>query len=107
MKRNILFVAVCSLSALVFTDCGDKNNKHRESEEEIMEAVADGRNAARVFVNREWNDTMELQKQLLEAKARQSRYLIDNRPESAEAFDTAFISTIRTVRPDLYRHLRD
>jgi len=102
---------ILSLASLVvfagLYSCGGKGDEgiKRESEAAISEATADGRNAARMFVNREWKDTMELQQQLLEAKARQSKYLLAGRKESAAAFDSAFVSTIKTVRPDIARNL--
>lgn len=68
---------------------------------EITAAQLEGRNEARKFVAKDWKDTVELQKQLLEAKSCQSKYIINNKPECAAAFDSTFISTIRTVNPKL------
>ncbi len=71
----------------------------------LEEARIDGREAARIFVNRPWKDTIELQRQLLEARARQSRYVTAGRKQSAAVFDSAFVSTLKTVRPEMAREL--
>lgn len=73
---------------------------------DVEAAQIEGRNAAREFVSREWTDTMELQKHLLDAKAQQSKYLINKNPEAAAAYDSAFVSTIRSVRPDIAAQLQ-
>lgn len=68
---------------------------------EITAAQMEGRRAAGRILGPEWKDTVQLQKALIDTKARQSRYIIDGKPECAEAFDSAFLSTIRAVNPDL------
>lgn len=73
---------------------------------EITAAQIEGRRAAAEIVAPEWNDTTKLQRALLDAKAKQSQYLINGKPECAAAFDSAFISTIRTVRPSLAKKLQ-
>ncbi len=72
---------------------------------EIEAAQMEGRNAAREFVNSQWKDTMELQSRLLEARSRQSKYEEAKMPEAAAAFDTAFVNTLKTVRPDIASQL--
>ena len=66
----------------------------------------EGRRAAGKILGPEWKDTTKLQNALIEAKVRQSKYLIEGKTKSAEAFDSAFISTIRTVKPDLAKKIR-
>ena len=89
------------LSVLLFFS-GCKETEHTEAiTAEIVAAQMEGRKSARDFINREWKDTLELQKKLLETKAKQSQYLIEGKKECAVAFDSTFISTIRTVRPEL------
>ena len=98
-----LFLAV-SFLLLTFTSC-------RQTEEteaitaEITAAQMEGRKAARDIVTGNWQDTSKLQVKLLEIKSRQSKYLIDGKTKCAEAFDSAFISTVRTVRPDLAKSI--
>lgn len=103
MKSNLLISVLSSaavLTMLLLPACGE--TEHTEAvTAEITAAQMEGRSAARIFVNHEWKDSTKLQHHLLEAKARQSKYLIDGKPECAAAFDSAFISTIRAVRPDL------
>lgn len=112
MKLNIGYkrAAIAALSILEIISlsaCGSEEGKTDKGEEAaaVEEAVIDGREAARVFVQRNWKDTTELQQRLLEARARQSRYRMEGREQSARAFDSAFVSTIRTVRPDVAREL--
>ena len=73
---------------------------------EITAAQMEGRRAAGVILAPEWQDTTKLQNALLEVKAKQSRYIIENKPKCAEAFDSAFISTIRTVNPRLAKQIK-
>ena len=72
---------------------------------EITEAQMEGRRAAGVILGPEWKDTIKLQRALMDTKVKQSRYLIDGKPECAAAFDSAFLSTIRTVNPALAKKL--
>lgn len=66
----------------------------------------EGRRAAGRILGPEWKDTTQLKKALIETKVRQSKYIIDGKPECAEAFDSAFISTIRTVNPELAKKIK-
>lgn len=72
---------------------------------EITAAQMEGRRAAGAILGPEWTDTAQLQKALIETKVKQSQYIIEGKPECAEAFDSAFVSTIRTVNPDLAKKL--
>ena len=72
---------------------------------EITAAQMEGRRAAGVILGPEWKDTIKLQRALMDTKVKQSRYLIDGKPECAAAFDSAFLSTIRTVNPTLAKKL--
>lgn len=78
-----------------------KTEQAEETEAEIEAAMMQGRTTAREFVNTQWSDTLELMNHLLKAKAKQSQYVINKKPRSAEAFDSAFISTVRSVDPEL------
>ena len=74
---------------------------------EITAAQIEGRKAAGQIIGPKWEDTLKLERALLDAKTIQSKYLIQGKPECAEAFDSAFISTIRTVNPDLARKIKN
>ncbi len=76
-----------------------------ETEAQIDSAKNDGREAARKIIMQEWTDSMQFQNAVLEARARKSKYEMAGRHASVAAFDTAFISTIRTTRPDLAKEL--
>lgn len=99
-------LTVLTLSALA--SCGGNASKSEEAQEtaaEIEAAQMMGRRAAREFVNREWRDTMRLQEHLLNACAQRSKYEIEGKNRCAEAYDSAFISTVRTVRPEMAREI--
>lgn len=93
-----------SLTAMLCGSCGG-TNKGEEAAADIEAAQIDGREAARKFLNRPWKDTTELHGQLLEARSQQSKYTKAGRKQSATAFDSAFVSTLKTVRPDIAREL--
>lgn len=104
---TILSGALFSAFTLISASCSEKAEQAAadETADQMMDPEIAGRNAARQFINREWTDTIQLQNALLDAKTKQSEYLRRGEPENAEKFDTAFIRTIRTVRPDLYKEI--
>lgn len=85
--------------------CSPRGNQvaAEETAEQIESARIAGREAARTFVNRQWKDTLELQGQLIEAGAQRARY--DSLPAQQAAYDSAFMSTVRTVRPEVAAQL--
>ncbi len=76
----------------------------KEEAQQIEEAHLSGREAARSFVSRKWKDSIQLQEQMLEVGVQRSRYV--SLPKSRAAFDSAFISTVRTVRPEIAAKLQ-
>lgn len=104
MKQLKLYRMFAAL-ALVVTACTAKEAGQIEESEattaEIEAAQMQGREAARRFVNREWKDSLELSKHLLEVAAQRSHYTMQKRYKERDAFDSTFISTVRTVRPGL------
>lgn len=99
MKSLVLFCIFISFT--VFCYSCSYTEKTEGLTAEITAAQMEGRKAAGIILSKEWKDTAELQKALLETKARQSKYIIDGKKEEGTAFDSAFISTIRTVNPAL------
>lgn len=98
-------LAVLSISFL--SSCSEKAERiSAEEMAEQMEAAKEGREAARVIITKEWKDSMELQHALLEARAANSKYEIEGKTRCKASFDTAFMNTIRTVRPDLADQLQ-
>lgn len=97
-----LFVASMTLAA-----CSEKAEQvaAAETADQIEEAKIAGRNEAKRIITKNYNDTLELQMQLLEARSVSSRYDIEGKPRCREAFDSAFVATIRTVRPELANSL--
>lgn len=99
--------AIIAGGAMV-ASCGSdgKKGERKESVEALDSARNAGREAARRIIMREWTDSMAFQAAVLDARAAKSRYELEKRPQLTAAFDSAFISTIRTTRPDLARQLQ-
>lgn len=102
---------VLSLAALLTAgaSCSGSVKETEATEETVAEIEAaqmEGRNAAKGFVNKQWPDTMHLQQQLLEARAAQSRYVLAKKPRCAAAFDSTFVHTLRSVRPDIAAQIK-
>ena len=100
MKYLFLFLILIGFAGCAQTE------KTEEITSEIMAAQMEGRRAAGLILGPQWNDTTKLQRALMDAKVKQSKYIIDGKPKCAEAFDSSFYSTIRTVNPDLAKKLR-
>ena len=89
---------------LLLGSCSD-TEKTEGITAEITAAQMEGRRAAGIILGPEWKDTAQLQRALIDAKVKQSKYIIAGKPECAEAFDSAFISTVRAVNPKLARKI--
>lgn len=107
-KFKYIFGSLALLATLL-SSCGSASSNKEEKEEtkvsksELEEAHIAGREAARVFVNSNWEDTLHLQEQLIIAGSKAAKY--DSIPRMRAAFDSAFISTIKTVRPEIAAEL--
>lgn len=99
------YFAVIGLLCLLAASCR-QTEKTEAITAEITAAQMEGRRAAGIILGPEWKDTTKLQMALIEAKAKQSKYLIDGKSECAAAFDSTFISTIRAVNPSLAKKLQ-
>ncbi|MDE6409603.1 MAG: hypothetical protein K2K81_05090 [Muribaculaceae bacterium] len=108
MKKYILASSLALTISLFFPSCGGKKGfeEAEETQAEIEAAMMDGRSAAREFINKTWNDSIELQNHLLEARAKRIQYDTVAKPHCRAAYDSAFVSTIRTVRPDIAKALQ-
>lgn len=100
--------AICASLLLcigTMTSCSSKGDgayAAEESAEDIEAAHIAGREAARVFITTPWDgDSTALQQKLLEAKAGRAHWDTLQMKKCIEAYDSAFISTIRTVNPDV------
>ena len=100
MRFLVILIICCA-----FLSCA-QTEKTEAVTAEITAAQMEGRRAAGIILGPEWKDTLKLQKALIEAKVRQSKYIIEGKPQCAEAFDSTFISTIRTVNPDLAKKIK-
>ena len=104
--KSSLFVGIVSCAFLFLAAGCAETEKTEEVTAEITAAQMEGRRAAGRILGPQWTDTARLKQALLEEKARQSQYLIQGKNKCAEAYDSAFISTIRTVNPDLGKKLQ-
>lgn len=88
---------------MILGSCGGRGGEDagKETPRQIEKAANAGREAARKVITRQFADSMEFHGALLEANAEKSRYRLDSLPRCEAAYDSAFISTIRTTRPDL------
>lgn len=103
MKKTAIYMTALAV-ALAAAGCSSKSEGGvSESAQQIEQAHNAGREAARKFVSQQWNDTLALQQQLVEAASARAPY--DSLPKCRAAYDSAFISTIRTVSPDVAREL--
>lgn len=102
MKGSVLVILF--IAALMAVGCS-QTEKTEGITADITAAQMEGRRAAGCILGPEWKDSALLQKALIEAKVKQSKYLIAGHPECAAAFDSSFISTIRTVNPSLAKKL--
>lgn len=105
MKTTRLFSAAVVLACFLPACSGPQKSDVLAAE--ITEARMEGRNAARHIIIREWNDTAGFHKTLEESLDKRYTYLKHGQPECAEAFDSAFIRTVRAVRPELATLVED
>lgn len=105
IKIKLCAFAVAVLVVLTHAGCSSRDNQAavEETADQIEAAHIAGREAAREFIRRDWRDTLELQSHLIEAGVKRAAF--DSLPQQRAAFDSAFISTVRTVRPEVARQL--
>lgn len=105
--RKILYILACVFVIAVSASCGGGGKEeHHASSAQLEAAKNAGREAARKIISREFTDSMEFHGAILEANSEKSKFAIEGEPECVAAFDSAFISTIRTTRPDLAAKLQ-
>ena len=98
---KILYYIVGAVIALtLLLGCGESAH-NGETAAEIETAKIEGRMAARKIITRHWSDTSALQKEIENSRSLRARYDSLGHKKSAETFDSAFVSTIRTVNPIL------
>lgn len=103
--QRVTLISMFAAAALFGVGCS-KTDKGEETAAQVEAAMMQGREAARIFVNREWKDTAELQARIKEARSRRAQYDTIGMKRSAEAFDSAFVSTIRTINPSIAKHIK-
>lgn len=106
MKLKLYYIPL--LAASLLASCSGKSSQEgadtaQNEAADIEAAVMQGRTAARAFLDADTTDTLAIQSRLLEARAIQSRYITAGKTDYAEAFDTAFIHTLRAANPAVAR----
>lgn len=103
--RSLLYAALIAGISILGMACSSKGEQAavEETADQIENAHIAGREAAREFVSRNWKDTLELQAHLVEAASKRAPY--DSLPKCRATYDSAFISTVRTVRPEIAAQL--
>ena len=107
IKNIIASLGIASLLILPAACGGNKENKGGENAADIEAAAMEGREAARIFLNRPWRDTIELQRQLLEARAKQSKFSGAGKQQRAAANESPFLTTHKTLKPNVTRELEE
>ncbi len=100
MKKIFKGIAIIVLPIVVMLGCSEQDAcpaGHIVTDDAFIE----GRNCAKQFISGELQDSVELQNKLFEAKAELSKYIVEGDTMGAKAFDEAFRSTIKTIRPEL------
>ncbi len=108
MKNILLKISLPLLLILpaVASSCA-RTEKTEAVTADIVAAQMEGRNAAREFIRRDWHDTTGIHRSLDNVRTQRLKYDTIGRNDCSEAFDSAFISTIRTVKPDLANKIRE
>lgn len=108
MRKLKSLIPLCLFLTLLFTGaCSEKAEQVAADETaQQIEAANFGREAAKKIVTKNFKDTLELEKAILEARAQSSKYDVKKEANLKAAFDTAFFNTIQKVRPDLARQLQ-
>lgn len=94
-KSSILAVAALAAAALCGCSRAGEQAAVKEEADQIEAAHLAGREAARPFLNHELKDSLAIHEALVRAGAQRTKY--DSLPQCRAAYDSAFISTVRTV----------
>lgn len=111
--KNVLLIIVSAAVGICLLSCSASDTKSDTqggeqtviSEQQKQQAAEKGWAAARELINAK--DTFDLHAGLIKARAIQSEFVTQKRKLEAEAFDTAFIHTLRAVRPDIAREIEE
>ena len=101
MRR--IFPTIIVAASLLYLGACQQTEKTEGIPAQIEAAQIEGRNVARSMLHKEWADTVERDRDITAIDSIRRAY-----PDTAvgSAFYRTFRSTLRTVRPDLYRKLK-
>lgn len=89
-----------AIALTLLLGCGESGDGS-ETHAGIDAARIEGRIAARRIITRHWSDTASLRAEIERGRSIRARFDSLGHKKSAESFDSAFVSTIRTVNPAL------
>ncbi len=93
-----------SAFALAGSSCGE-TDKTESVTAEITAAQMQGRDAARRFIHQDWSSFSKLSERLDSVDSMKKRTVSGKHPQATAAFDSTFISTVRTIRPELAKEI--
>lgn len=107
MERHtaLLLLPAAALSALLFS-CGGIE-KSEDVTAEIVAAQMEGRKDARNVVNLNSSDTAVWKQEIEKSRRRATEYADSGKMECALAYDSIFVSTVKTVRPEMSKYIEN
>lgn len=109
MKSEAYFTRLFALAlvSMGLTLSGCQQIEKSEAETAATEvAMMQGRDAARRLMANRWNDTVAMRTAAAKAREPRERYVKAKQPRRAEAFDSGFVRTIRSVDLRMYKAIQ-
>jgi len=98
------WLLMLSAFALGGSSCGE-TEKTEAVTAEITAAQMQGRDAARRFIHQDWSSFSKLSERLDSVDSMKKRTVSGKHPQATAAFDSTFISTVRTISPELAKEI--
>ncbi len=98
------WLLMLSAFALAGSSCGE-TEKTESVTAEITAAQMQGRDAARRFIHQDRSSFSKLSERLDSVDSMKKRTVSGKHPQATAAFDSTFISTVRTIRPELAKEI--
>lgn len=101
MDKTTILPILIACASLCSASC-KRTEQVEATTAQITAAQMEGRKAARQFLNEaQSTDTVVLINSLLKARSKAPKYEGKGAAECSRAFDSTFVSTVRTLRPDI------
>lgn len=102
MSRLVHYLLLAMLA--ITYSCGNSNEQQVA---DPNDAVARGHEAAWMVSHADHNDTIALQRAILDARAIHDEYVLTGQDDAAKDFEQAFIDSLRRVDPQLAQEIFD